>query len=72
MPDSNNYMSIPVWRPKLQLQVLTTKPTTGLTKGEIFLMFHGSAAKIGVCTSTAAQRIKVVSVKNRTLGRLTN
>ncbi len=50
----------------------TTKPTTGLTKGELVLLFHGSRPILGVCSSTGAQKIKMVTLKNTTVGRLSN
>lgn len=53
------------------LRIYTTKPTTGLTKGEIFLLFHNSTPKIGICYSTAANGIKMVRARTKTLGRLT-
>jgi len=56
---------------RLQLKVLTTRPTTGLTKGELMLLFHGSSPKLGVCTSTAANTIKLIRLRTKTFGRLT-
>lgn len=55
----------------LQMRVFTTKPTTGITKGELMLLFHGSTPKLGVCTSTAGKQIKLIRLKTKTLGRLT-
>lgn len=55
----------------VQLRVRTTRPTTGLTKGEVLLLFHGSTPKIGICTSTAAQTIKLIRARTKTFGRLT-
>lgn len=55
------------FRPRL----FTTRPTTGLVKGEVILLFHNSLAKIGVCTSTAAQTIKMAQVRTKTFGRRT-
>lgn len=52
-------------------KVRTTKPTTGLTKGELLLIFHNSGPKLGVCSSTAAQTIKFMRFRTKTLGRLT-
>jgi hypothetical protein len=49
----------------------TTRPTTGLTKGEMFIAFHGSSPKICICTSTAAQTVKQVRARTKTFGRLT-
>lgn len=56
---------------RLQLKVLTTRPTTGLTKGELMLLFHGSLPKLGVCTSTAANTIKLIRLRTKTFGRVT-
>lgn len=53
------------------MKVRTTRPTTGLTKGELMLLFHGSTPKIGVCTSTAAKTIKMIRLRTKTFGRLT-
>lgn len=50
----------------------TTKPTTGLSKGELILLFHGSRPILGLCSSTGAQTVKMVTLKNTTVGRLTN
>lgn len=52
-------------------RVRTTRPTTGLTKGEMFIAFHGSSPKICICTSTAAQTVKQVRARTKTFGRLT-
>ena len=54
----------------LQLRIFTTKPTTGLTKGELILLFHGSSPKLAVCTSTAGDTLKMIRLKTKTLGRL--
>lgn len=51
-------------------KVRTTRPTTGLTKGEMFIAFHGSSPKICICTSTAGQTVKQVRAKTKTFGRL--
>ena len=39
----------------------TTPVATGMTKGDLFLMFSTSKPVMGVCTSTAAQTIKYIS-----------
>lgn len=52
-------------------RVRTTRPTTGLTKGEMFIAFHGSSPKICICTSTAGQTVKQVRARTKTFGRLT-
>ena len=44
----------------------TTGPTTGLSKGDFMLLFHNSTPKLGVCTSTAAQTIKLGYVSPET------
>jgi hypothetical protein len=55
----------------LRLNVRTTRPTTGLVKGEILLLFHGSTPKLGICSSTAAQTIKLIRARTKSFGRLT-
>lgn len=55
----------------MRLTVYTTKPTTGLAKGELILLFHGSTPKLGVCTSEAGKQIKLIRLKTKTVGRLT-
>ena len=55
------------FRPRL----FTTRPTTGLVKGEMILLIHTSTPKIGICTSTGAQTIKLRSLRTKTFGRLT-
>lgn len=52
-------------------KVRTTRPTTGLVKGEMLILFHGSTPKIGICSSTAAQTIKLIRAKTKSFGRLT-
>lgn len=52
-------------------RVYTTRPTTGLTKGEMMVLFHNSTPKIGICISTAGQQIKLIRLKTKTFGRLT-
>jgi hypothetical protein len=49
----------------------TTRPTTGLTKGEMMVIFHGSTPKIAICTSTAGQTLKLIRARTKTFGRLT-
>lgn len=56
----------------MRLTVYTTKPTTGLAKGELILLFHGSTPKLGICTSESGKQIKTISLKTKTLGRLSN
>lgn len=51
--------------------IRTTRPTTGLVKGDMFIAFHGSSPKICICTSTAGQTVKQVRAKTKTFGRLT-
>jgi len=52
-------------------RVYTTRPTTGLTKGELMVLFHNSVPKLGVCISTAGQQIKLIRLRTKTFGRLT-
>jgi hypothetical protein len=35
------------------------------------LLFHGSTPKLGICSSTAAQTIKLIRARTKTFGRLT-
>jgi hypothetical protein len=56
---------------RLLLKVHTTRPTTGLTKGELMLLFHNSTPKLGICISTAGQAIKLIRARTKTFGRLT-
>jgi hypothetical protein len=53
------------------LRIFTTKPTTGLTKGEMMLLLHGSRPCLGVCYSTAVNGIRLIRLRTKTLGRLT-
>ncbi len=55
----------------INLKRYTTKPTTGLTKGDLFLMFHGSRPMLCVCASTAGQQIRIIRLRTKTNGRLT-
>ena len=55
----------------IRMRALTTRPTTGLVKGDLMVIFHGSVPKLGVCSSTAAQTIKLVRCRTKTFGRLT-
>jgi hypothetical protein len=55
----------------LRLNIRTTRPTTGLVKGEVLLLFHGSTPKLGICSSTAAQTIKLIRARTKSFGRLT-
>lgn len=50
---------------------LTTRPTTGLDKGDLMLLFHGSRPIIGVCSSSAGNTIKMIRLRSKTFGRLT-
>lgn len=56
---------------RILTKVFTTRPTTGLTKGEMMTLFHNSTPKIGICISTAGQQIKLIRLKTKTFGRLT-
>lgn len=51
------------------LRVFTTKPTTGLTQGELMLIFHGSMPKLGICNT--GQEVRLIRLKTKTLGRAT-
>lgn len=53
------------------LRRYTTKPTTGLTKNELLLIYHNSVPRLGVCISTAANTIKMIRLRTKTNGRLT-
>ena len=55
----------------LLMRIFTTRPTTGLTKGELILLIHTSTPKLGVCISTVGQAIKLIRLKTKTFGRLT-
>lgn len=51
---------------------VTTAPTTGLTKGDLFVAFKSADnPNIGVCISTATNAIKYFSAVTSTLGRQT-
>jgi hypothetical protein len=52
-------------------RVYTTRPTTGLVKGELLVLFHNSLPKIGICNSTAGQTIRMINVRMKTFGRRT-
>lgn len=50
---------------------VTTAPTTGLTKGDLFVAFSTSSPVLGICTSTAANTVKYLSpFDTKTLGRV--
>jgi hypothetical protein len=53
------------------LRAYTTKPTTGLTKNELFALLHNSKPLLALCTSTATSASRLVRLKTRTNGRLT-
>ncbi len=55
----------------LQLRVYTTKPTTGLAKGELYCLFHGSRPYLAVCTSSATSAARMIRLRTKTNGRLT-
>lgn len=51
---------------------VTTAPTTGLTKGDLFVAFKSADnPNIGVCISTATNAIKYFAAVTSTLGRQT-
>jgi hypothetical protein len=51
--------------------IITTKPTTGIVKGDLMVLFHNTNPKIGICSSTATKKIKMIRLKTATFGRLT-
>lgn len=53
------------------LRRYTTRPTTGLTKNELLLIYHGSTPKLGICFSTATSATKLIRARTKTIGRLT-
>ena len=49
---------------------LTTAPTTGLVKGDVcWLWSQTSFPKLGICTSTATQKLKYIGVTTVTFAR---
>jgi hypothetical protein len=49
---------------------VTTPPTTGLTKGEMFIVWSNSSPDLALCTSTAGKTIKYLGkFDTKTLGR---
>ncbi len=55
----------------LKARIYTTRPTTGLEKGEVMVIFHASLPALAVCTSTAAQTIRLRRIYSKTFGRKT-
>lgn len=53
------------------LRRYTTKPTTGLTKNELYLLYHNSVPRLAVCFSTATSNAKMIRLRTKTNGRLT-
>lgn len=53
----------------IRAKYFTTKPTTGLQKGDLIVLFHGSQPKLGVCSSSGAKTIKLIRLRTKTLGR---
>lgn len=49
----------------------TTAPTTGLTKGDVFLSFVSSTPQIGIVSSSAANTIEYITADTKTAGRTT-
>ena len=47
---------------------VTTAPTTGMVKGDVFIGFAGSVPRIGICSSTAAQTIKYIRTRSKSFG----
>lgn len=55
----------------INLRRYTTAPTTGLTKNDLFLVYHNSVPRLAVCTSTAGNIVKFIRARTKTNGRLT-
>jgi hypothetical protein len=53
------------------LRRYTTKPTTGLSKNELYLIYHGSMPKLALCYTAATSAVKLIRFKTKTLGRIT-
>lgn len=53
----------------LRLKVFTTKPTTGLAKGELIMLFHNDYPNLAVCANGTSQLLYHVVLKDTTLGR---
>lgn len=64
MPDQ---VGLSQWNDKVKVNVRTTIPTTGLTKGELMLLFHGDTPKLAICISTLSQKISFVNLKRASL-----
>ena len=52
---------------RIGFRAVTTAPTTGLTKGELFVAFTGTIAHIGVCNSTAGKNIQWIRLRSDSL-----
>ena len=50
----------------------TAAPTTGLTKGDVFIGFQGSVPRIGIVMSTAAQKIKYIRTRSASFASATS
>lgn len=48
---------------------VTTPPTTGLTKGDFFVVLGTSSPQLAVCYSTAANSLKYTTLQSKTFGR---
>jgi hypothetical protein len=53
------------------LRRYTTKPTTGITKNEMYLISHTSTPRLAICYTAATSAVKLIRFKTKTLGRLT-
>ena len=53
------------------LRQFTTKPTTGLSKGELYYLLHGSRPMLAMCYTTATSAAKLIRLRTKTNGRLT-
>ncbi len=56
----------------LNMGLVTSAPTTGLTKGDLFIAFTVSTPKIGICYSTAANSIRYMATRSKSFASLTN
>lgn len=52
---------------RIGFNAVTTAPTTGLVKGEFLVAFNGTVAHLGVCNSTAGQRIQWIRLRSDSL-----
>lgn len=50
---------------------ITTAPTTGLTKGDVFVAFGHTRPQIGICISTAANTLWYITADTSAFGKTT-